>query len=198
MNRAALSLAALAFLLGAAAPAFAQEPTVKSADIKTVESPAEATLQAGLDAGFYYADFKTIANMASYVARAKPTTRKVLEQLNDTSPDGQIFESGAKELYGFKAVGWLKFPSAGDWKVAVVSNDGIRITIGGQMIIEDPAIHPDRDSGDATVRVAQAGYVPIEILYFQRKGTAALELYWTPPGGQRTLVPKDAYWSKMG
>jgi hypothetical protein len=198
MNRAATTLAALALLVGAATPAAAQDPTVKNADIKSVETPAEATLQPGLDAGFYYSDFKTIANMASYVARAKPTTRKVLVQLNDNSPDGQIFESGAKQLYGFKAVGWLKFPTAGDWKVAVVSNDGIRVTIGGQMIIEDPAIHADRDSGESLVKVGAPGYVPIEVLYFQRKGTAALELYWTPPGGQRALVPKEAYWSKKG
>jgi len=198
MNRAITALAALALLLGAVGPSAAQDPTVKNAEIKSVETPADATLQAGLDAGFYYADFKTIPNMASYVARAKPTSRKVLVQLNDNSPDGQIFESGAKELYGFRAIGWLKFPSAGDWKLAVISNDGVRITIGGQTIIEDPAIHPDRDSGDSLVKVAAPGYVPIEVLYFQRKGTAALELYWTPPGGARTLVPKDAYWSKKG
>jgi hypothetical protein len=196
MFAAVRAACACAALLLAAAPAAAQDATAKNADIRSIETPAESTLQPGLDAGFFYSDFKLISNMAGYVARAKPAFRKILAQLNDNSPDGQIFESGAKELYGLKAVGYLKFPAAGEWKVSVLSNDGVRVTLGGQQILEDPAIHSDRHSPDATVKVPAAGYVPIEVLYFQRKGTAALELHWTPPGGQRVIVPKEAFWSK--
>ena len=37
------------------------------------------------------------------------------------------------------------------------------------------------------------GWYSIEIDYYQRKGTAALRLKWTPPGGEESVVPVEVF-----
>lgn len=196
MNAAVRAFAAVLALSVSALPAVAQDAIAKNVAVKSVETAA-ANLAPGIDASFFFADFKTIEQMASYVARAKSSRRVALTKLEASDPTGQIFDAGTHQLYGLRMVGFLKFPEAGDWKLTVNSNDGVRIKIADQLILEDPAIHSDRRSPDATVKVPAAGLVPIEVLYFQRKGSATLELYWTPPGkSEAVIVPAEAFWHK--
>jgi hypothetical protein len=40
----------------------------------------------------------------------------------------------------------------------------------------------------------EAGWTPIRLRYFQRKGTATLKLYWQPPGSEAfAVIPASAY-----
>ncbi len=197
VGRLAAVAFAAAFVAAVASPASAQDATAKNVALKSVDAAAPAGAAAGLDASFFYFDFKTMDTMASYVTRAKPSKRIALPQLAASDDTGEIFASGAKQMYGFRAVGWLKFPAAGDWKLAVTSNDGVRIKLADQLVLEDPLPHPDRMSPEAAVKVPAAGFVPIEVLWFQRRGSATIELFWVPPGkAEPELVPPEAYWHK--
>ena len=194
-----LAAAALAAILvaGVAPIAGAQDGTAKPVTVKTVDDAMPAGAAPGLDASFYYFDFKTMDTMASYVARAKASKRVALPQLAASDDTGEIFAAGAKSMYGFRAVGWLRFPAAGDWKLVANSNDGIRIKLADQFALEDPLPHPDRLTPASEVKLPAAGFVPIEVLWYQRRGSATIELLWVPPGKtEPELVPPEAYWHK--
>ena len=50
-------------------------------------------------------------------------------------------------------------------------------------------------TGPVQATVAEPGWYPLDILYFERKGTSTLQLFWLPPGasGDRVLVPAEAF-----
>ena len=91
----------------------------------------------------------------------------------------------------------MRFPRAGEYVLAFRSNDGVRLHLAGEFIVEDPDVHKDRYSDYVAVKVVKGGWVPLAITYFQRKGTATLEFYWQPPGtDEMVLVPAAAYGHK--
>ena len=72
------------------------------------------------------------------------------------------------------------------------SNDGVRLTIGGDQLHEDAKPHADRTSDSLPVEVREAGWYPIEIIWYQRKGSWALELTWSA-GGDFAAVPPENF-----
>ena len=88
--------------------------------------------------------------------------------------------------------GFIRFPAAGRYVFEVNSNDGVRLEIGGKRVWEDGDVHPDRLSPPIPVEVAAPGLYPIKILYFEKRNTATLEVFWTAPGGQRSVIAGDA------
>ena len=90
--------------------------------------------------------------------------------------------------------GLIQFPTPGEYAFRALSNDGIRVYIGDVLIIEDPAQHSDRYAVQAVVTIRRAGWYPLAVEYFQRKGTASLGLFWrTPSAGDFAPVPADSY-----
>ncbi len=76
------------------------------------------------------------------------------------------------------------------------SNDGVELTIGGQVVIRDPNVHADRYSELTLVEIDEPGWYRLELLYFEKRNTSTLELYWLPPGataGGLTFVPADSF-----
>jgi hypothetical protein len=90
--------------------------------------------------------------------------------------------------------GLINFEKKGTYTVMVHSNDGVRVTIGGVMIHEDPEVHADRFSEEIKLEISEPGWYPVHILYFEKKNTATLELYWDPPGPEEIdYVPAAAF-----
>jgi hypothetical protein len=75
-----------------------------------------------------------------------------------------------------------------------LSNDGIRVEICSKMILTDPDVHSDRLSPQVLIDIPKPGWYPILVQYFQRKGTAAIELQWKLPGkAEFSVIPAEAY-----
>ena len=43
------------------------------------------------------------------------------------------------------------------------------------------------------IKFDQAGWYELAVDYFQKKGTSALQLFWTPPGGSQAPVPATQF-----
>jgi hypothetical protein len=105
-----------------------------------------------------------------------------------------VFDSGKKSGVGLELNGLIRLSPAGSYRFKALSNDGIRVYIGGHMVLDDPDVHGERFCGPSTVTVDQEGWYDLKVRYFQRKGSAALSLQWQPPGQQDfTPVPAEAY-----
>ncbi|HSO67276.1 MAG TPA: PA14 domain-containing protein [Desulfatirhabdiaceae bacterium] len=105
-----------------------------------------------------------------------------------------VFDSGLSREVGLWITGWIHFPKTGQYDLMANSNDGIRVWIGENQVIDDPEVHSDRFSPQASLTVTEAGYYPLKILYFQRKGTACLQMNWKGPGEtQFSVIPNTAY-----
>jgi hypothetical protein len=110
------------------------------------------------------------------------------------SEEEPIFDSGVSRGIGIQMNGFLKFPEAGKYGMMAFSNDGIRVQICGKTILSDPNVHSDRFSPQAVLDIPKPGWYPVMIQYFQRKGTAAIEMHWKLPGkADFAVIPAEAY-----
>ncbi|MBX7236514.1 MAG: glycosyltransferase family 39 protein [Caldilineales bacterium] len=86
-------------------------------------------------------------------------------------------------IFGPFSTSWtgeLLVPADGYYPFHLDADDGVRLTVDGQMVGE--SLNPDTVNAiDAGLNLA-AGLHPIRIDYFQRGGGKALEFFWQPPG----------------
>lgn len=160
--------------------------------LKPDEIPADSLLQ-GLDTRIIDKLFSTINQMPEDISFSKGKPLAKLDYHYDgTTP---MFGTDRNQGIGLVISGFLKFDPSGRYEIRAKSNDGIRVKLADRTIIEDPDIHADRFSSIAVLDVSRSGYVPIRIHYFQRKGSACLELSWKHPGSDHfEIVPEQAYW----
>ena len=76
--------------------------------------------------------------------------------------------------------GELLAPADGLYAFHLDADDGVRLTVDGQMLGE--SLNPDTVNMVAATTNLTAGSHPIRIDYFQRGGGKALEFFWQPPG----------------
>jgi hypothetical protein len=108
--------------------------------------------------------------------------------------ENEVFDSGRNRGVGVQMKGYLLLEREGLYQFQALSNDGIEVFIDGQSILIDPDVHADRLSNVETLAVRQAGWHALMVKYFQRKGSAALTLYWKPPGKDGfEVIPARAY-----
>ena len=181
---ASAALATLCLAFGAAANSLQRlEP-----------QPAADELQQGLSVVYHFNFFRHVREIDEWKKYREGTPGPVIPQLNYNVGQGDVLTSGKAEGVGAEISGLIHLDKPGTYAFAVQSNDGVRVEIGGLKVIEDPDVHADRFSDIVQVEVAEPGWYPLNIVYFERKNTSTLEFYWQPPGvapGTMPLVPAE-------
>lgn len=188
---AALLAAALAVLL-AASPASGAITGLAPAD----PQPDPAQLEPGLSVKYHFAIFNTIQGMIMRTGGASTAQPgEPLKQLNYRVDFGDVLTSNRQDGVGAFIKGFIRFDSPGTYVFQVQSNDGVQLDIGGKTIHSDPEVHPDTMSDPLPVEITAAGWYPIEVIYFEKRNTSTLELYWKKPGetGDFVFVPPEAF-----
>lgn len=155
------------------------------------ESPEQ-----GLGVHYYYEFYRHIDHMPSDDSMlAKGTAGQAIPFLNHHFIDEEnVFGSSEAKGVGMLLTGYLKMTEPGEYRFQAMSNDGVRVTVGGQVVILDPTVHSDSLSKVGNFVVDSPSWHPLSVKYFQRKGTARLELYWQPPGAAEfEIIPAAAY-----
>jgi GH43 family beta-xylosidase len=112
-----------------------------------------------------------------------------VEAVIDHVWDGETAEPGpgiGEDRFSARYTATLNVPEAGTYTFATQADDGVRLWIGGELVIDDWRAHSaERHEGD--IELSQ-GEVPLELEYFEAKLAAELSLYWTAPGGSEELL----------
>ena len=108
--------------------------------------------------------------------------------------NGEVFGSGKSREVCVQMQGYLNFQESGIYRIKAYSNDGIRVFLDNKMILNDPEFHAERFTPEAEIDIRQPGRYVVLVRYFQRKGTAALEMHWKTPGADRfNIIPAMTY-----
>jgi len=116
--------------------------------------------------------------------------------LNHKFGKEEVFGSGESRGVGIQMDGYIKLSHTGEYWFKAFANDGIRVIVNEQLVVDDPEWHEDGDrySNPLNITLSETGWYPLRVRYFQRKGTATLILYWKRPGDKNfTIIPEVAY-----
>jgi hypothetical protein len=157
--------------------------------------PDPAALRPGLAVTYHYNMFRHVDQLVQWAKSNEGEAGRPLPVLDYNVGPGRVLNTEKEDGVGAVIEGLIRFPEAGTYEIVVHSNDGVKLRIGDVLVYADPDVHPDRLSEPIPVRIDQAGWYPLSVLYFERKGTSTLELYWLLPGEPDRVryVPAEAY-----
>ena len=191
-SRARVGIAGISVALGLLATAPAGGTELQPLD----PQQGSAELEAGLSVKYYFSFFREIDDLEWYMGKHKGQVGKPLPALNYRTVGKSALTSGKTDGVGAEIEGLIHLAKAGTYAFSVRSNDGFVLDIGGKRILEDVDVHGDRYTKITKLAIAQPGWYPLAVLYFERKGTSTLELYWRPPGDEdadMAIVPDAAF-----
>jgi hypothetical protein len=161
-------------------------------DLKPADpQPAADKTEPGLAVNYL---FMKVRHVDDIEAAGTGTPGKPLAMVDYQSGTGNVLTSDMTDGVGAIIRGYINFPTAGRWLLATQSNDGVRVRLAGQVIIEDPDVHTDQFSENAVLNLTAPGWYELAITYFERKNTSTLQLYWQKPGASEfEIVPAEAF-----
>jgi hypothetical protein len=83
--------------------------------------------------------------------------------------------------------GWVQAPASGMFTFFVTADDGVRLWVDGELIIDDWDDHPGERSH--TARLQENRKHDIRLEYYENGGAASCKLAWSGPGVAKAIVP---------
>lgn len=97
------------------------------------------------------------------------------------------------EGYALDCSGYLNVPTSGIYSFSMLSDDGVRLAINDQVIVNNPGLHAPTTDTNSSVTLNR-GFNRINVVYYQGPLTQiALKLSWSGPNTASQTVPASAY-----
>lgn len=93
--------------------------------------------------------------------------------------------------------GDVQAPESGTYTFTTNSDDGVRLWVNNQLLIDDWKNHFAQEDS-ATITLEKGKHYPLTMEYFQADQGAAYQLMWTPPGLEKTVVPRSQLHAGLG
>lgn len=124
---------------------------------------------------------------AEYFDRYRVLAASRVEAAIDHTWDASPVDGVGADRFSARFTGTLHVPATGTYTFAVDSDDGMRLSIGDALVIDDWRGHfPERHT--ATIELTAGDDVNVRLDYFELDLGAKLRLAWTPPGGSEELL----------
>ena len=96
-----------------------------------------------------------------------------------------------KDNFSARWTGTLTIPVSGSYTFRTVSDDGVRLWVGGTQVISNWTAHAATTNTSATMSFAAGQRVPVRLEYFEKGGQAVIRLQWRTPGATGFVaIPK--------
>ena len=118
-----------------------------------------------------------------------PYFEETVAQVNFASTNGNFANSGRADQVGAVYDGWLSIPTSGVWTLAITSDDGSRMLLGSELVINNDGLH-GMQTASAPLALA-AGMHPIRLEFFENGGGAGFTFNWSGPGVSSQAVPPE-------
>lgn len=155
--------------------------SVTLAEIPLPEPVADTGMTAGLKLSLYQGTFEKLPDFAQLKPHVEhPIPRIALDTVQ-----------GSKDDFALRFAGFIKAPADGLYTFLAKSDDGSRVTVAGQLVVDNDGMHaPFEASGIIRLK---AGLHPIIVDYFERNGNESLRLSWEGPELPKQEVPATAF-----
>jgi hexosaminidase len=154
---------------GISAPAAA---TFRRTSLRPADDLATDELQRGAHYAYYEGRFSTVEQLT----RATPSREGVARNIELPG-----FERD--DFIGLQFTGYIRVPTSGVYSFYLTSDDGSRLTIGGEIVIDHDGFH--RATERTGVIALETGYHPFMVGFFHAGGSKALRLTAQREGDDR-------------
>ena len=94
------------------------------------------------------------------------------------------------EDFAIRLRGQLQIETAGTYNFKLASDDGSKLYINGELIIDHDGLHGFSTATGSVM--LDAGFHDVELQYFQGpRAHIGLQWFWQPPGGVEAIVPPE-------
>jgi PA14 domain/Bacterial Ig domain len=149
-------------------------------------------------AGTYYRTSKDLTTVPDSNDTAGNPSEPAITRLDSQVSFNTSISGGLTTVWGIPDVepddfsvrwtGQIKAPVDGTYTIQTVSDDGVRVWIDGNMVIDDYSTHaPTTDT--ANLNFTAGSMHSIEIDYYERGGGEEIQLEWAHPGQTTQLIP---------
>jgi alpha-L-fucosidase len=143
-------------------------------------SPRPAVKRADSTPGIRYAFYRGNWERLPDFESLSPEKQGTVEKFD-------ISSSTQKEYFAFRFQGYLHVPEDGLYRFCVASDDGSRLYIGNELVVDNDGLHgPTEVIGRL---ILEKGYHPIRVDYFQRTGGTDFEVAYMGPGIDKQTIP---------
>ena len=134
--------------------------------------------------GRYYNDPGTGAHFATLVStRVDP---KVNFAWGTTAGPGSGVTA---DHFSARWTGRVEAPVTGDFRFTTVSDDGIRVWVNGQLVIDNWTNHPPTTNTSVPITLSAYVKYTLKIEYYEKAGEATAKLQWSYPGQATQVIP---------
>jgi alpha-L-fucosidase len=154
---------------------------------KVSPRPAEqvADLEPGIDYAYYEGKFSVL-----------PDFTAVQPVATGAAPDISVKPARRDDLWCLRFDGFLKVPRTGPYRLYLTSDDGSRLWIGDDLVVDNDGLHSSFEKSG--VVALEAGLHPIRVAMFEQTGGDELAVAWESPGLPKQPIPAAALWRKPG
>jgi hypothetical protein len=159
---------------------------VEVRQLRAADEPG--ALQAGLDTAYYAL---SAPSALPDFEQLTPYATDAVSQLSYASTDGDFVTSGRDNEVGAVFTGYVEVASAGDWTFYTESDDGSRLFIGEDAVVDNDGLHGMAE--EAGTIGLDAGLHEIRVEFFENGGGAGLLVRYQGPGQPKSIVPPAAW-----
>lgn len=100
-----------------------------------------------------------------------------------------------KDGFSARWTGQLKATTTGAHTFYTSSDEGIRLWVNGQLVIDHWTAHTLAEKASAAIQLTAGQLYDVRVEYYDKTGTAAAKLSWKAPGGAKQVIPSSQLFS---
>lgn len=137
------------------------------------------SVESGIEYKYYKGLFRDVRDLSGQ----KPHKAGIVPHLSTEDREENHY-------FGYDFSGFIDIPSDGRYTFFLTSNDGSRMHLDGNLIVNNDGLHT---LAECSNRVhLKKGFHPFRIRYFQEGGANHFEVNWAGPGFDRQEIPASA------
>lgn len=171
---------------GAGAQSATTGVSVTVTALRVPENPVGSVAQ--LDARYY--SIPTLSALPNF-AQLVPSVTNTVNAISFAPSTGAFATSGMSDHVAAVFEGWITIPISGAWGFSLASDDGSRMYLGDDLVIDNDGAHAMLLQN--TVIGLQAGTHAFRLEYFDNVDLGGCILSWAPPTGLPAAVPATAF-----
>ena len=122
-----------------------------------IRQPDPAAREPGLAVTYYFGIFNLVDEIVEVAKLEEGQRGPAIPALDYKVGSGSVLTSGRADGVGADIRGLINFSQAGTYMMALQSNDGVRLELGGKLLFSDEGVHADRFSKLVPVKIETPG-----------------------------------------